>query len=98
MATDRWQFAWDQNGDGVFTISDVSALIKWLFFFPGDGLIYLALEETPGLARFLELAPDLYGSWLSGIISGVFWLVVVAVIGLVSEYVDEYDRKRTDDW
>ena len=96
MATDRWQIAWDQNGDGVFTISDVGELIEWFFFLPGDGLIYLALETTPGLARFLELSPDLYGGWLSGVISVVLWLIVWLIVSLVGLFEEWIFGERTD--
>jgi hypothetical protein len=47
-------FAADMNGDGTITISDVSAWIGWLFFYPGDYIVYLILSDSPGIARFLE--------------------------------------------
>ena len=77
-ATERsWGLKADMNGDGVTTISDVTAWAEWLYFYPGDYILSLALD-SPDLTQFLEISsPTVYGGWLSGIFSAGIWLVVV---------------------
>ncbi len=77
---DRWHFQVDLNYDGVFTISDLGAWFKYAFFAPGDGLIYILDGSAPGLLRFFEMSTADYGGWFSGIVSGLTWLVVMAVL------------------
>jgi hypothetical protein len=44
----RWKIAWDMNGDGMVTISDVWLWLKWIFFAPGDLLLLLLMKyRTP---------------------------------------------------
>jgi hypothetical protein len=71
---ERWSFTTDTNGDGAFTISDIDSILAWLFFLPGDYVIYLLLTYAPNLARFLELSSASYGSFGSGLVSSCVWL------------------------
>lgn len=67
---DRFRLVADLTGDGAFTISDVWAWFKWIYFAPGDLVAILFLDTGPG--NFLEMTVDS----LSGIGSGVFSLLV----------------------
>ncbi len=83
----RWTFAWDMNADGVFTISDIGALFNWLFFAPGDYAIYVTITKFPRVAIFLELSASSYGGWFSGILSGLVFIVGLAIIAqIVGEF------------
>ena len=79
----RWVIAMDMNCDGAFTISDVKLWLLWLFFVPGDGLLWL-LMQFPEAAVFLELMPDAYGGWFSGIVSAIGWLIALIVLGSIA--------------
>jgi hypothetical protein len=78
----RWHFAADMNGDGVFTIADVWLMVKYVYFAPGDAIIFAHMTdpELPTLLTLFE--PDaswLYG-WASGVLSGLVWFVVLWII------------------
>jgi len=74
-----WHFVADMNLDGSFTISDVWLWFKWLYFYPGDGLVYLFLNKTPSIADFFEMTTSSYGGVFSGVVSLVFFGIVSAV-------------------
>ncbi len=78
-AAGRWFIAKDMNCDGVFTISDVLLWGEWVFFLPGDGLLW-ALMEWQSVATFLELTPAAYSGWSSGIVSAIIWLIAIAIL------------------
>ncbi len=78
-AAGRWFIAKDMNCDGVFTISDVLLWGEWVFFLPGDGLLW-ALMEWQSVATFLEITPAAYSGWSSGIVSVIIWLIVIAIL------------------
>ena len=61
----RWVFPEDPNGDGLTTITDVWAMIKWGFFAPGDWLLLVIMKPVTPLATFSELTPAM--------LSGLFW-------------------------
>ena len=52
----RWHFAQHMNCDGLFMISDVGLWLHWLYFLPGDGLLWCLMQLQP-VAVFLELSP-----------------------------------------
>lgn len=88
----RWFLAVDMNCDGLFTISDVNAWTHWLFFLPGDMLIW-GLMQHEMTATFFELTPKSYGSIYSGAISVIGWLFVYGIGCAVSSVWDElFDR------
>lgn len=79
----QWKWKQDINGDGKVTISDVPGWVKWIFYYPGDWLIYVMLEEKGKgtMAEFLELTPASYGRMLSFLISIAAW--TTCLIGFV---------------
>ena len=81
----RWFIEKDMNCDGAFTISDIGLWLKWVFFLPGDGALWLLLQR-PGLANFLELSPASYSGWGTGLASGVLWLLLA--MGLWDTLID----------
>jgi len=91
----QWKFVYDMNGDGLITISDVWAWVGWLFYYPGDLVIYwtLSVEELAHrikqFSTFFEVLPPSHGGWVSMLISLVFWLSVLLASGKV---LDWYDR------
>lgn len=89
-----WRFVGDMNFDGVVTISDIWAWFKWLYFYPGDGLIYLIIYFTPNLATFLEIDYRNYGGIFSGLISFVIWVILFSFIGLAFSILDTLSSGR----
>ena len=76
-------FRLDMNYDGLFTISDVNMSfwlgwewLVWLFFLPGNTMIWTLLKYVPILGVFLELKTDFYNGWITGIVSGFTWLII----------------------
>jgi hypothetical protein len=61
------------------TVSDVWLWVKWAYFWPGDGLIYLAIQKTPELAEFFELSAAKYGGPLSLFLSFPMWIIALVV-------------------
>ena len=78
----RWGFAWDMNGDGSVTLTDVWLLLGWVFHLPGDAVLALVLNNAPGFARFLELSVGQYGGLLTGVISFAVWSIILILIVL----------------
>ena len=74
-----WGFVADMNFDGSITVSDVWLWIKWFYFYPGDGLVYLLLNKTPSIAGFFEMTISSYGGVFSGVVSLTFFGIVAAV-------------------
>jgi hypothetical protein len=87
--------AFDFNGDGKFTISDAGAWLMQIVLLPGDAALSLVLRYAPAAAGFLELGADDYGSTLSLVVSVVFWVVVVALLGLTINLVRNFDHWLT---
>lgn len=59
----QWDFRTDMNGDGHLTIRDVTAITRWLFFYPGDLTIYYGVRTCPkDFSEFFEITP----SWCGG--------------------------------
>lgn len=71
----RFRFVADLTGDGVFTISDVSAWFRWVFFAPGD-FVLLHLVNT-GFGDFFEVSAQWMNGWVSGIFSFFAWVFVL---------------------
>ena len=88
----QWLFVSNMNGDGIFTISDVGAWIGWLFFYPGDLVIYgiLSIEQ---LARFFEVTPAHYG----GLFSFLFGLAILQIpllVFFIGHFEEWYEQKQ----
>ncbi len=77
----QWPFVADMNYSGSITISDIWLWMKWLYFYPGDGIIYIALKFLPDIARFFEITHAHYGGILSAIISVALWLWFMEICG-----------------
>ncbi len=77
-----WKFVPDTDYSGSVTISDVWLWFKWLFFYPGDGAIYLFINGLPELAQSLEIDYRSYGGVLSFVISFLVWVVVIVIRAL----------------
>lgn len=75
----QWDFVWDMNQNGVVTVSDLWLWIKWLYFWPGDGLIYLILRKAPEVAAFFELSAAKFGGPLSLFLSFPMWILFLVV-------------------
>lgn len=93
----QWEFVSDMNGDGFVTISDVWAWVGWLFFYPGDYIIYRILRDSPELARFLEITPANYGGVLSLFLSFLSWLVLFAIFGAIGEAVNSRKKEAAQE-
>lgn len=76
LFNDRFRLVADLTGDGAFTISDVWAWFKWIYFAPGD-LASILLLDT-GLGNFLEMSVDTLSGLGSGVFSLFFWLLMFA--------------------
>ena len=98
----HWKPISDMNGDGFITISDVSAWIGWLFYYPGDFFIYVIGSDRGlglafiRLARFFETTPPQYGGWISFFISLAAWVVLLIVIGWIAMFVEWLTKHETE--
>jgi len=64
----------DGNLDGVVTISDITGLIKTLFFYPGD--FFISAMHGTTLGNFFEITWLSCGGFFSVLISVFAWLLV----------------------
>lgn len=98
-------FRWDMNSDGLFTVSDVWLWLtlgadwaEWLFFLPGNSLIWALLKYQASLATFLEINTEFYNSWITGIVSAIVWLIIFGVWGACAvvfpEALDHWKAQR----
>lgn len=76
-----WSFLPDANFDGIISISDCWLWFKWLFYYPGDLLIFVSFEYAPVLTRFLEVRAPAYGGSVSGVVSLVLWFLAFRLLG-----------------
>jgi len=95
----HWKPISDMNGDGLTTISDVSAWFGWLFYYPGDLIIlWINSYREPTLlfsqlATFFETTPPQYGGWIAFFISLVAWIVL---FGWIAMFVEWLNRPETE--
>ena len=80
MAIKPWEFAADMNLDGIFTISDIMAILIQLFFLPGDSLLFFILNYLPKVTELLELSYDNYHGMFAGIVSFIVWVLLIPII------------------
>ena len=88
----QWLFVSNMNGDGIFTISDVGAWIGWLFFYPGDLVIYGILSFGQ-LARFFEVTPAHYGGLFSFLFGLAIWPIPLLVL-FIGRFEEWYKQKQ----
>ena len=79
----RWVFPEDPNGDGLTTITDVWAMIKWGFLAPGDWLLLVIMKHVTPLATFSELTPAMLSGLVSFGLSVVAWLVLMMFVAWI---------------
>jgi uncharacterized protein involved in cysteine biosynthesis len=79
----------------AFTISDLVDRAVQLLFWPGDAALGLLLSHAPSVARFLELGREDFGGTLSILISILFWLAVVLLLGTLANFILSFDRRLT---
>ncbi|MBW6393263.1 hypothetical protein [Billgrantia antri] len=79
----QWVFVADMNYSDSVTISDVWLWVKWLYFYPGDAIIYYIVNFFTGIANFFEISNGDYGGVLSGVISFFAWVIVLESFGRV---------------
>ena len=72
----QWSFTPDMDANQLITISDVWLWLKWLYFFPGDGLVYIILVEFQSVASFFEMNGSSFGGPFSGFVSFFLWFVI----------------------
>ena len=92
-----WLFEFDKNKDGIFTISDISELIKQFIFLPGDCFFYFLINFMPSIAQFFEITTNSYHGLYSGIISLAVWLsFLISVIFIYVTAADKLHKKISD--
>lgn len=72
----RWIIAIDTDGDGAYTTSDLGRWLEYIFFAPGDALVWLA-AKIPAISAYLQLSPDWYGGRPAGVASFAVWFVIL---------------------
>jgi hypothetical protein len=81
------------NGDGVFTIDDVWLMVKYVYFAPGDLVIFAHMAD-PDLPTLFELnASWLYG-WASGVISGIAWFIALGIFCAIVSAIAEMSGRN----
>jgi hypothetical protein len=88
----QWTFLKDMNYSGSLTISDVWLWTKWLYFYPGDGAVYLIINNIPSASHFFEITYDSYGGVFSGIFSLIAWIILLMI------YVVTFGKYHDDHW
>ena len=89
----QWGFVADMNYTGSITISDVSLWFKWLYFYPGDGLVYFSINRVPKFGQFFEISYNSYGGNVSGIVSFFVWIIV---LGILAAILDNLEVMKTE--
>ncbi|HVY07990.1 MAG TPA: hypothetical protein VHB46_18585 [Burkholderiales bacterium] len=92
----QWEFVADMNHSGDITISDVWLWIKWIYFWPGDALIYVLLQKAPELAAFLELSTKQFGGPLSLFLSFALWVLFVVLFILTWRLMDRTGARAAE--
>lgn len=88
----QWEFIADMNFDHAITVSDVWLWIKWLYFYPGDLVFLLLIDEFPAVSGFFEMGFWSYGNLYSGIFSLFLWYLCVQLLLSKENWVNpEYD-------
>ena len=94
----RGRWSWpknhDFNGDGVFTISDIFQGIGWVFYAPGDLILYAFLSGKPASVEFLELTYRDYGGVFSTAVSVVTWLIVGGLSAAAFQSIGTMSRRE----
>ena len=81
----QWSFVADMNYSGSVTISDIWLWFKWIYFYPGDGVVYFIVNKATDISHFLEMTYSDYGGIFSGFISFFVWLIASVIIVMASD-------------
>lgn len=81
----QWSFLTDMNHSGSVTISDVWLWFKWLYFYPGDSLVYFLVNKVPEIGQFFEVSYASYGGVLSGVASFIVWIIAIGILGAIMD-------------
>lgn len=81
----RFTFISDMNFDGVFSISDVGLMLKFIIHLPAKTVVWL-IEQKPMLASFFEMDCLTGNGWGgSTVFSLLAWFIVIALLSLMFE-------------
>jgi hypothetical protein len=80
----RFYFAIDMNGDFIFTITDVSLMLKFFYLLPAKVAVGM-IASSPDLTRFFELDCSTGESWGGGMFSLFVWFVILGIFRAVAE-------------
>lgn len=94
--TRQWAFVADMNHSGTITISDFWLWVKWLYFWPGDAVIVLLIQNAPDVAAFFELSPARIGGPLSLFLSFPLWIVALALFILAWRLMDKLGARASE--
>ena len=82
----------------VATISDYwglfLALLKFVYFFPGNFVIYVTMDEYPRVAHFLEFSLESFNGWFSGILSLILWIIFFLTLVVISATFEAWSKVR----
>jgi hypothetical protein len=90
-----WKFVADMNGDGDVTFRDIGLWRDWIFYYPGDLLVAFVIKYLPTWPTFLEWDASTYGGAFSGVMSFLFWPVIV-VVAYTSSGDEHFHNKYND--
>lgn len=78
---DHW---WDRNFDGVFSLTDIWLIAKWVFHWPGDLFVQWAIDNWPTATTFLELDCSSLGGSVSTAISVATWFAAFLLFAFIA--------------
>ena len=91
----RFYFAQDMNGDGIFSISDIWLMIKYVWLLPSRAVVSF-FHSNRDWARFFEIdcsTGESFGGFLFSLVAWFFVLCMVA--GLLSGIPDSRSKPDT---
>lgn len=91
MDCGRFFFAYDMNGDGATTISDIGLLAESIWLLPAKAL-FSVLDSAPQSARFFEITCKTGEGWGGAIFSFFVWGMVFSFWIQLVETLDERER------
>ncbi|MCE3223671.1 MAG: hypothetical protein K0S58_1851 [Nitrospira sp.] len=76
----------DMTGDGVYTVSDLWAQVKWWLHLPGELVLSGMLKFTPGLARFFEISLVQCRDAFSIVVSAITWATTYIIWSVLVDW------------
>jgi hypothetical protein len=65
------------NQSGSITISDFWLWCKWIYFYPGDLIVYYLMNGASSVGQFFDISYASYGGVLSNFVSFCCWLIII---------------------